>query len=44
MQVETRADGLEAFTISLLPEDAFRGSLRISWEKLTVSVPYAFRQ
>ncbi|MBK9373681.1 MAG: DUF2911 domain-containing protein [Holophagales bacterium] len=44
MNVETRADALEAFTISFLPEDAFRGSLRISWEKLTVSVPYAFRQ
>lgn len=44
MKVETRADTLEAFTISLLPEDAFRGSLRISWEKLTVSVPYTYRQ
>ncbi len=44
MKVETRADTLEAFTISFLPEDAFRGSLRISWEKLTVSVPYSFRQ
>jgi hypothetical protein len=44
MKVETRADHLEAFTISLLPEDAFRGSLRISWEKLTLSVPYAYRK
>lgn len=44
MKVETRADTLEAFTISLLPEDAFRGSLRISWERLTLSVPYAFRR
>jgi hypothetical protein len=44
MKVETRADALEAFTISLVPEDAFRGSLRISWERLTLSVPYAFRR
>ncbi|HYN41104.1 MAG TPA: DUF2911 domain-containing protein [Thermoanaerobaculia bacterium] len=44
MKVETRADSLEAFTISFLPEDAFRGSLRISWERLTLSVPYAYRQ
>lgn len=44
MKVETRADTLEAFTISLLPEDAFRGSLRISWERLTLSVPYAFHR
>jgi hypothetical protein len=43
MKVETRADTLEAFTISFLPEDAFRGSLRISWEKLTVWVLYTFR-
>ena len=31
-------------TISFLPEDAFRGTLRISWEKLTLTVPYAFRK
>ncbi len=44
MKVETRVDTLEAFTISFLPEDPFRGSLRISWERLTLSVPYAFRK
>lgn len=44
MKVETRPDHLEAFTISLLPEDAFRGSLRFSWERLTLSVPYAYRR
>ena len=44
MKTEARPDLLEAFTISFLPEDAFRGSLRISWERLTLSVPYAYRQ
>jgi len=44
LKVETRPDLLEAFTISFLPEDAFRGSLRISWERLTLSVPYAYRR
>ncbi len=44
MKVEARPDVLEAFTISFLPEDAFRGTLRLSWEKLTLSVPYAFRK
>ena len=44
MKVETRPDSLETFTISLVPEDAFRGSLRVSWERLTLSVPYAFRR
>ena len=44
MKVETRVDSLEAFTISFLPEDPFRGSLRISWERLTLSVPYTFRK
>ena len=44
MKVESRPDVLEAFTIAFLPEDAFKGTLRISWEKLTLSVPYAFRK
>jgi hypothetical protein len=44
MKVEPRADHLEVLTISFLPEDPFRGSLRISWEKLTLSVPYAYRR
>ena len=42
LKAETRADHLEAMTISFLPEDAFRGTLRISWERKTLSVPYAF--
>ena len=44
MKVEARPDVLEAFTISFLPEDASRGTLRFAWEKLTLSVPYAFRK
>lgn len=44
MKVEARSDFVEAFTISFHPDDAFRGTLRLSWEKLTLSVPYAFRK
>ena len=44
MKSATRPDLLEAMTISFLPEDAFRGTLRISWEKRTSSVPYAYRK
>jgi len=44
MNVLSRHDHLEAMTIDFLPEDAFRGSLRISWEKKTLVVPYAFRK
>lgn len=44
MKSATRPDLLEAMTISFLPEDAFRGTLRISWEKRTLSVPYAYRK
>ena len=44
MKVTTRPDLLEAMTISFLPEDAFRGALRISWEKRTLSVSYAYRK
>lgn len=40
----TRPDHLEAMTISFVPEDAFRGTLRISWEKRVVVVPYAYRK
>lgn len=39
-----RPDHLEAMTISFLPQDAFKGTLRISWEKRIVSVPYAYRK
>lgn len=44
MKVASRPDLLEAMTISFLPEDAFRGALRISWERKTLSVPYAYRK
>jgi hypothetical protein len=44
MQVQSRSDLLEAMTISFLPADAFRGTLRLSWEKRTLSVPYAYRK
>jgi len=44
MKSFARPDHLEAMTISFLPEDAFRGTLRISWEKRTLAVPYAFRK
>lgn len=40
----SRPDHLEAMTISFLPEDAFKGTLRISWEKRVVAVPYAYRK
>lgn len=44
MKVLSRHDHLEAMTISFLPEDAYRGTLRISWEKKSLVVPYAFRK
>ena len=44
MKSAARPDLLEVMTISFLPEDAFRGTLRISWEKRTLSVPYAWRK
>lgn len=44
MKSISRPDHLEAMTISFLPEDAFRGTLRISWEKRTLAVPYLFRK
>lgn len=44
MRSLARPDVLEAMTISFLPADAFRGTLRLSWEKLTLTVPYAFRK
>lgn len=44
MKSFARPDHVEAMTISFLPEDAFRGTLRISWEKRTLAVPYAFRK
>ncbi len=44
MKVLSRHDHLEAMTIDFLPEDAFRGTLRISWEKKLLVVPYAFRR
>jgi hypothetical protein len=44
MRSFARSDHLEAMTISFLPEDAFRGTLRISWEKRTLAVPYSFRK
>ena len=44
MKVLPLHDPLEAMTISFLPEDAFRGTLRISWEKKSLVVPYAFRK
>lgn len=44
MKATARPDFLEAMTISFLPEDAFLGALRISWEKKTLSVPYAYRK
>lgn len=44
MKSLSRPDHLEAMTISFLPEDAFRGTLRISWEKRTLAVPYSFRK
>ncbi len=44
MKVLSRLDHLEAMTIDFLPEDAFRVSLRISLEKKTLVVPYAFRK
>ena len=44
MKVLSLHDHLEAMTISFLPEDAFRGTLRISWERKTLAVPYAFRK
>jgi hypothetical protein len=40
----SRSDHLEAMTISFLPADAFKGTLRISWEKRIVSVPYSYRK
>ncbi len=44
MKSISRSDHLEAMTISFLPEDAFRGTLRISWERRTLAVPYLFRK
>lgn len=44
MRSATRPDHLEVMTISFLPEDAYRGTLRLSWEKRTLSVPYAWRK
>ena len=44
MKVLSLHDPLEAMTISFLPEDAFRGTLRISWEKKALVVPFAFRK
>ena len=44
MTVLSRPDHLEAMTISFLPADAFRGTLRLSWEKKTLAVPYAYRK
>ncbi len=44
MKAVPRADLLEAMTISFLPEDAFRGTLRLSWERKTLFVPYAYRK
>ena len=44
MKSFARCDLLEAMTISFLPEDAYQGTLRISWEKRTLAVPYAFRK
>ncbi len=42
MKSLSRPDYLEAMTISFLPEDSFRGTLRLSWEKKTLFVPYVF--
>ena len=39
-----RSDFREAMTISFVPEDAFRGSLQLSWEKRVLSVSYAYRK
>ncbi len=44
MKSFARPDHLESMMIFFLPEDAFRGTLRISWEKRTLAVPYAFRK
>lgn len=44
MKSLSRPDLLEAMTISFLPEDPFRGTLRLSWEKRILTVPYAFRK
>ena len=44
MKPAIRPDHLEVMTISFLPEDAFRGTLRISWEKRTLGIPYAWRK
>jgi hypothetical protein len=43
-KARSRPDHLEAMTISFLPEDAFKGTLRISWEKRIVAVPYTYRK
>lgn len=42
MKSLSRPDLLEAMTISFLPEDSFHGTLRLSWERKTLFVPYAF--
>ena len=44
MTVRARSEHVEAMRICFDPEDAFRGALRISWERKTLSVPYAFRK
>jgi len=42
MTSTARPDLVEAMTISFVPADAFRGTLRLSWERRTLSVPYAY--
>jgi len=42
MAAAARPDHVEALTISFAPADAFRGTLRLSWERRTLSVPYSW--
>lgn len=41
MKVAERAEPTEALTISFAPEDAWKGTLRLAWDRLVLSVPYA---
>ena len=44
MKVGERPEPTEAFTISFVPEDAWKGTLRLAWDKTVLSVPYAAKR
>ncbi len=44
MKASHRSEPTEAFTISLVPEDPWKGTLRLAWDRLVLSVPYAAKR